>query len=403
MSFSKRLKKNLRIAENVIFVCAFAFIMYNLVTSYGMYIYRSVKGNGYFSAFIDPIIKHQYYISIVSVIILLNATLVLWEIFSFALSLLKQERDPTALGYHQYKPIFKKVAQHYKSSFLALLVNQLLPKLILFHMFWIWLPHFQKLQLFTINLAWYSWLYGYLCWEFSSWLFHFTCHRVRLLWCIHSPHHAPTELNITVNWIHFFAESYYSTLVRLLILMVFGVNPAMFAAIIAIDSAWGIFIHVSERTLKDGRLGILQHIIITPAHHRVHHAKNPLYLDTNFANVLPVWDWVLGTLQPLREEVKTEYGISRELDVTNFSDLYFGELLLLYRDVKNASGIKNKIRYILKPPGWSPVSAANTAAVLRQEFLKINPGLGITSRERIFSSIKSPVDEGEGVVVTAEG
>jgi len=389
MSFAKKLNKNLAVTENVIFICAFGFIMYNLVSTYGRYIYKSIKGGGYFSAIVDPVIKHQYYISIISLIVLLNATLVLWEILSFTIQLLKKERDHAARGYHQYKPIFKKVAIHYKSSFLALVIHEVLPKIILIHMFWIWLPHFQKLQLFTINMQWYSWIYGYICWEFSSWLFHFTCHRVRLLWCIHSPHHAPTELNMTVNWIHFFAESYYSTLIRLLILMVFGVNPAMFAAVITIDSAWGIFIHVSEGTLKDGRLGILRHIIITPAHHRVHHAKNPLYLDTNFANVLPLWDWVLGTLQPIREEVKTEYGISRELDVTNFSDLYFGELLLLYRDVKNARGIKNKLLYIFMPPGWSPASSAQTAAVLRQEYLKTNPELGMTSKTRFFASMKS--------------
>src|SRR5579863_2710398 len=111
------------------------------------------------------------------------------------------------------------MAVNYKSSFLALLLQEFLPKVILLHMAAVWLPHFQRLQLFTINLHWYSWLYAYLCWEFSSWLFHFSSHRVRLLWCLHSPHHAPTELNMTVNWIHFFAESYYSTFVRLVFLM----------------------------------------------------------------------------------------------------------------------------------------------------------------------------------------
>ncbi|MBS1530169.1 MAG: sterol desaturase family protein, partial [Bacteroidetes bacterium] len=189
--------------------------------------------------------------------------------------------------------------------------------------------------------------------------------------------------------IHFFAESYYSTFVRLLILIPFGVNQGMFLAIISIDAAWGIFIHVSEETLRDGRLGFLRHLIITPAHHRVHHSKNHLYLDTNFANVLPVWDWAMGTLQPIRQEVKTEYGIMRELDVTNFSDLYFGELLLLWRDVQNTPGIRNKLLHIFMPPGWTPQSSGKTALALRQEFLKTNPELGVTSREKMLISLRS--------------
>jgi hypothetical protein len=163
----------------------------------------------------------------------------------------------------------------------------------------------------------------------------------------------------------------------------------MFLAIMSIDSAWGMFIHVSERSLKNGRLGILQHLIITPAHHRVHHARDPLYIDTNFASVLPLWDWLFGTLQPLKQEVKINYGINRELDVTNFSDLYFGEILLLWLDVKNARGIKNKLSYILMPPGWTPKDMAKTASALRREFLKTNAALGATSKTRILTAIKS--------------
>jgi hypothetical protein len=171
--------------------------------------------------------------------------------------------------------------------------------------------------------------------------------------------------------------------------MFLGVNPVMFLAIMSIDSAWGMFIHVSDRTLKNGKLGLLHNLIITPSHHRAHHASNPLYVDTNFASVLPVWDWLFGTLQPLKEEVKVDYGINRELDVTNFSDLYFGEILLLYRDIKNTPGIKNKLLYILMPPGWAPYSTANTASALRRDFLKTNAALGTTSKNRFLTAVKS--------------
>lgn len=388
MATAKKPDRNLRVAENVIFIFAFGFIMYKLLSEYGLYIYDSIKGKGYLGAIIDPFLTHQYFMSLASVIIILNATLILWEILSFMIQVSKQERNSTP-GYSKYKTIFKKVAENYKSSFIALLVIELLPKLILFHTFWIWLPHFQKLQLFTVNLTWYGWAYGYLCWEFSTWLFHFSSHRVRFLWCLHAPHHSPTDLNMTVNWAHFFAESYYSTLVRLVILTLMGVDPVMLLPMILIESAWGMFIHVSENTLKDGQLGFLHHLIITPSHHRVHHAKSPLYVDTNFASVVPIWDWLFGTLQPIKDEVKTEYGVTRDLDVTNFSDFYFGEIFLLWRDIKNAEGIKNKFLYIVMPPGWMPSSNAKTAAVLRHEFLKTNPEFGITSRNRVLAAIRA--------------
>ena len=74
------------------------------------------------------------------------------------------------------------------------------------------------------------------------------------------------------------------------------------------DGAWGIFIHISDRTLKNSAQSILHNLIDYAITSGVHHANNPLYVDTNFASVLPVWDWLFGTLQPLKEEVKIDYG-----------------------------------------------------------------------------------------------
>jgi sterol desaturase/sphingolipid hydroxylase (fatty acid hydroxylase superfamily) len=388
MSFTKKLNINWRVIENVIFVFAFGFIMYKMISDYGLYIYNSVKGKGFIGDVIDPISTRDYYKSIVAIIIMLNVTCLLWEILSLIILLLKQESG-NSQGYSKYKLIFKKVLVNYKPSFLALLIVELLPKLLLIHVFWIWLPHFQKIRLFTINLKWYSWIYAYFCFEFASWVYHFGLHRVRFLWCLHAPHHSPTELNLTVNWVNFFAEVYYSTLVYLVILTVFGINPVMFVSVMFISTTWGMFAHISERALKNGRLGLLQHLIITPAHHRVHHAKNPLYIDTNFATTIPFFDWIFGTLQPIKEEVRVDYGTTRDLDVTNFWGLYFGEILLLYRDVKNARTLKNKFLYIVMPPGWEPACSAKTASALRREFLKTNPALGITSKNRFLLAIKS--------------
>jgi sterol desaturase/sphingolipid hydroxylase (fatty acid hydroxylase superfamily) len=388
MSFTKNLNRNWRIIENVIFVLAFGLILYPLISQYCLDIYNSIKGKGFIGSVIDPISTHNYNKSVIAIILMLNGTCLLWEVLSLIIQLLKQESD-NVRGYSKYKRIFKKVLVNYKPSFLALLLIELLPKLFLIHMFWIWLPHFQKIRLFTINLRWYSWVYGYLCFEFASWLYHFGSHRVRFLWCLHAPHHSPTELNLTVNWVNFFAEGYYSTLVYLLVLTLFGINPAMFLTVVFISTTWGMFAHISERVLKNGKLGILQHLIITPAHHRVHHAKHPLYIDRNFAAAVPLWDWIFGTLQPYKEDIRAEYGVTRELDVTNFCDLYFGEIVLLYRDIKNARTLKNKFLHIVMPPGWEPACSAKTASALRREFLKTNPALGITSRNRILSAIKS--------------
>lgn len=121
--------------------------------------------------------------------------------------------------------------------------------------------------------------------------------------------------------------------------------------------------------MKNGRLGILEKYILTPSHHRVHHARNPIYMDTNFCNLLNIWDRVMKTYQPEEVAIVPEYGITREMNVNSFTDVYFGEIIALAKDIANAPSWKDKIAYIFMPPGWSHTGSHKTARQVRQEFL----------------------------------
>ena len=44
-----------------------------------------------------------------------------------------------------------------------------------------------------------------------------------------------------------------------------------------------------------GRLSWLEKVFNTPSHHRVHHARNPKYIDRNCTGVLIIWDKLFGT------------------------------------------------------------------------------------------------------------
>ena len=137
-----------------------------------------------------------------------------------------------------------------------------------------------------------------------------------------------------------------------------------------IDGTWGAFIHVGENIMKDGRLGFLHKIILTPSHHRVHHARNPLYMDTNFCNLLNIWDRAFGTLEAERNDIPVDYGITRPMNPNSFWDMYFGEIIALGKDVIQAPGIKNKFLYLVMPPGWSHTGEHKTASIARKEFLE---------------------------------
>jgi sterol desaturase/sphingolipid hydroxylase (fatty acid hydroxylase superfamily) len=258
----------------------------------------------------------------------------------------------------------------YKINFLIYVFNRIIGRFIAIAMVVLCIGLFEKYALIHTEPTWYWFIYGYIVWEFGHFIYHFLGHKVRLFWCLHSTHHAPEDMNLSVTHAHFFLEAPYADAIRTTVCILLGVSPAMLFVIMFIDGTYGAFIHVGENILKNGRLGFLNRLILTPSHHRVHHAKNPLYMDTNFCNLLNVWDKVFGTYQEERNDIEIEYGITREMDSGNFMDVYFGEIVALVKDVVKAPGIKNKFLYIFMPPGWSHTGEHKTAKIAREDYLQ---------------------------------
>ena len=264
-----------------------------------------------------------------------------------------------------YKKPHSKV---YKVNFLIYIFNRVVGRFIAIAMVtWI-IGFFQPLAPFQTSFTWYWFIYGYIVWEFGHFLYHYWGHKVRLFWCLHSTHHAPEEMNLSVTYAHFFLEAPYADTIRTTVCILAGVEPTMLFVIMFIDGTYGAFIHVGENLMKNARLGFLEKFMLTPSHHRVHHARNPLYMDTNFCNLLNIWDRVFKTYQEEQEDVKIEYGITREMNSGNFMDVYFGEIVALAKDVWHAPGIKNKLLYLVMPPGWHHEGDHKTAKIVRANY-----------------------------------
>jgi len=265
--------------------------------------------------------------------------------------------------------------EDYKVPFLIYIVNRFISRFISIAAVAFCIGLLEPHAIFKSSIKWYWLIYGYIIWEFAHFIYHYLAHKVRLFWCLHSTHHAPEQMNLSVSFAHFFLEAPYADVIRTSICIIMGVSPPLLFLIMFIDGTWGAFIHAGENILKDGRLGFLNRIILTPSHHRVHHAKNPVYMDTNFCNLLNIWDRIFGTFQYEQKETPIEYGITRKINANSFLDVYFGEITSLSRDVAKAPGIKNKILYMFMPPGWSHTGDHKTASVIKKS-------LKSTERER---------------------
>ncbi len=116
-------------------------------------------------------------------------------------------------------------------------------------------------------------------------------------------------------------------------------------------------------------MGWLEYILVTPSHHRVHHASNPKYLDKNMGMFLIFWDKIFGTFQPElpeQEYQKINYGLTKPLNKTNAATIVFHEWNQMAKDISRRDiSFKQKLKYIFGPPGWSHDGSRQTSEQMR--------------------------------------
>jgi hypothetical protein len=128
---------------------------------------------------------------------------------------------------------------HYKVQFFTYVFNSFLGRFISIAAVAFCIGIFEKFAFLKTTFTWYWLIYGYIAWEFSHFVYHYLAHKVRILWCLHSTHHAPQTMNLSVTYAHFFLEAPYADVVRTSICILLGVNPALFFFFIFIFWARG--------------------------------------------------------------------------------------------------------------------------------------------------------------------
>ena len=134
-----------------------------------------------------------------------------------------------------------------------------------------------------------------------------------------------------------------------------GFPPLMILTMQAVSLLYQFWIH----TELIGNMGPLEAILNTPSHHRVHHGTNDAYLDRNHAGILIVWDRMFGTFIPEKEKVV--YGLTKNIGSYNPFRIAFHEWVDIWHDVRKASGLRMKLKYVFGNPGWKEEKKATGA------------------------------------------
>lgn len=162
--------------------------------------------------------------------------------------------------------------------------------------------------------------------DFSEYIYHRVMHHLPIFWRLHLVHHSDRIVDVSTVLREHPIETGIRLLSTLFWVFIFGVPLwcVVFRQIIQVF--FTIAVHANFR-LPQKVDNVLSWVFITPNVHHVHHHYKMPYTDTNYGDILSIWDRMFGTFAQLDSE-KVIFGV----------DTHF-------EDAKNANGI-----FLLKMP-----------------------------------------------------
>lgn len=211
-----------------------------------------------------------------------------------------------------------------------------------------------KIALLQVKNTFLTYAIAFLALDLAGYCVHRIQHSYNIFWNNHIVHHSSEEYNL--------ACALRQSIAGFVNLFTFFLLPAALlgvpAQVIAVIAPLHLFAQFWYHTQHIKKMGFLEHIIVTPSHHRVHHAINPIYLDKNFAQIFIFWDKLFGTFQEELPDVPAVYGITRPAQTWNPVKINFQHLWLLTKDAWRAQKWKDKFRIWFMPLGWRPEDVA---------------------------------------------
>lgn len=230
---------------------------------------------------------------------------------------------------------------------LCLLISDALLKVYTFAVF-IYL--FESYRIFEFSsenpLTWLLFFFGV---DLCYYAFHRMAHEINLLWGAHVGHHQSEEYNLTTA-LRQSAFQYGFSWLFYLPLAILGCPPLVFLLLFIFLKIYQFWLH----TQAIQRIPMLEGIFSTPSSHRVHHAKNPIYIDRNYGGTLVIWDRMFSTWQAELVNEPCHYGTTTALNTLNPVKANFQHWAMLLKDTIKTRQWRNKIGLWFKSTGWRP-------------------------------------------------
>jgi len=215
----------------------------------------------------------------------------------------------------------------------------------------------QHLALFHIPLDWFDlslrglglWVLAAVAWDFCYYWFHRFSHEISILWAAHAVHHQSEDYNLSTA-LRQTSTGFLFGWIFYLPLFVVGFPLEALITVNAVNLIYQFWVH----TQLIRRLGPLESVLMTPSHHRVHHAQNERYIDRNYGGMFITWDRLFGTYEPERDDERVVFGVRKPLANWNpfWANLQVYDYLLF--DARKTKRWRDKLAVWFGRTGWRP-------------------------------------------------
>lgn len=207
---------------------------------------------------------------------------------------------------------------------------------------------FEQFRIMDVPTSWPFLILMWIAIDFLYYWAHRWSHTVNLFWMGHVVHHQSEDYNFSVALRQGAMQKVFTFWIYLPLALL-GFDPYWFVFIGALNTVYQFWIH----TEQIHKLGWFELVFNTPSHHRVHHGRNPKYIDKNHAGSLIIWDKLFGTFQI--EEETPVYGISKPNQHWDPVSSHVQPFVDLFKDLGSVNGLGNKLAVLIQPPGWLPM------------------------------------------------
>ncbi|MFC3050931.1 sterol desaturase family protein [Kordiimonas pumila] len=227
--------------------------------------------------------------------------------------------------------------------------------------FWV----YDNFRVFDLGTSIWVFVAAFILDDLAYYWVHRFGHRMRWMWAAHVIHHSSQHYNLSTALRQTWTGQFTPGILFRTPLFLLGFHPSIVFFCAGLNLIYQFWIH-TEAIGKMPRW--FEAIMNTPSHHRVHHAKNPRYLDANYAGVFIIWDKIFGTYIPEEKSDPCNYGLVTDLGTYNPLRIAFHEWWGILKDIWHAPNIKAKLLYLIAPPGWTHDESRQTSDMIRREW-----------------------------------